>query len=59
METGETGETLFFIVRVMRELACEKKREILEISQKCIFFIHFPILELKKADVLGEMEVGN
>jgi len=36
----------------------EKNREILEISQKCIFFIHFPILELKKADLLAQLEVG-
>src|SRR6516165_3051520 len=42
----ETGETLFFISCDMRELGCEKKRQILEISQKCYFFIHFPILEL-------------
>jgi hypothetical protein len=48
METGETGETLFFISCFMRELGCEKKRQILEISKKCYFFIHFPILELKK-----------
>jgi len=27
-------------------LACEKKRKILRILQKCYFFIHFPILEL-------------
>jgi len=43
----ETGETLFFIAIGMRSLACEKNREILEISQKCYFFIHFPILELR------------
>jgi len=48
METGETGETLFFIVLVMRELGCEKKRQILEISEKCYFFIHFPILGLEE-----------
>jgi len=30
----------------MRWLGCEKKREISGISQKCYFFIHFPILEL-------------
>jgi len=46
METGETGETLFFIVLVMRELGCGKKRNFLGISEKCYFFIHFPILEL-------------
>jgi len=42
METGETGETLFFIAIGIRMLACEKKREILQISQKCYFFAHFP-----------------
>jgi hypothetical protein len=48
METGETGETLFFIGRDMRELGCGNKRKILEIFKKCYFFIHFPILELKR-----------
>jgi len=48
METGETGETLFFIVLVMRELGCGKKRQIFEIFKKCYFFIHFPILELRQ-----------
>ena len=47
METGETGETLLFIGRDMRELGCGKKSKILEISKKCYFFIHFPILELR------------
>jgi len=46
VETGETGETLFFIVILIRDLACEKKRQILKISKKCYLFIHFPILEL-------------
>jgi hypothetical protein len=49
METGETGETLFFIACDMSWLDCGKKREILEISKKCYFFIHFPILELLDA----------
>jgi len=44
----ETGETLFFIACFMRELGCGKKRDFLEISQKCYFFIHFPILELEE-----------
>jgi hypothetical protein len=48
METGETGETLFFIACYMKGLGCEKKREFLGIFKKCYFFIHFPILELKK-----------
>jgi hypothetical protein len=47
METGETGETLFFIAIGIRGLGCEKKRKILGISEKCYFFIHFPILELR------------
>jgi len=46
VETGETGETLFFIVILIRDLACEKKRQIPRISKKCYLFIHFPILEL-------------
>jgi len=46
METGETGETLFFIACFMRELGCGKKRDFLGNSKKCYFFIHFPILEL-------------
>jgi hypothetical protein len=54
METGETGETLFFIVLVMRELGCEKKRDFLEISEKCYFFIHFPILELEERILLQQ-----
>jgi len=47
METGETGETLFFITCDMKVLGCEKKRHFFEIFKKCYFFIHFPILELK------------
>jgi len=54
METGETGETLFFISCFMRELDCEKKRQILEISEKCYFSIHFPILELEERILLQQ-----
>ena len=49
METGETGETLFFIAIGIRGLACEKNSEILQIFQKCYFFIHFPKMELAGA----------
>jgi len=48
VETGETGETLYFIVRAIRGLGCEKKRKILEFFKKCYFFIRFPILELQR-----------
>jgi len=50
METGETGETLFFIAIGIRGLGCEKNREILQISKKCYFFIHFP-----KTGLAGEV----
>jgi len=49
METGETGETLFFFAIGIRYLGCGKKCEILRISEKCYFFIHFPKMELQNA----------
>jgi len=49
MENGEAGETLFFLAIGIRYLGCGKKCEILRISEKCYFFIHFPKMELQNA----------
>ena len=45
METGETGETVFYIVFIVKWLGCEKDLRICSVSRKCYFCSQFPVLE--------------
>jgi hypothetical protein len=48
VETGETGETLFYIASGIRLLACEQKRTISLFSKKCYFSEQFIKMEMER-----------
>jgi hypothetical protein len=50
VETGETGETVFYKAFYFTQLGCGKKGEILRIFKKCYLLRHFPILEFYGRD---------